>query len=71
VVSFLTSLLEEQAKFVSYTLIKVALVIWGEYCKLDDSKFGEREIIEYTNRLLTSSFLRRINLAFGGTAEGA
>jgi hypothetical protein len=38
----------------------MGVLVWMEYCKLNVKNLGERKIIEFSNRLLSSSFLRRI-----------
>ena len=45
---------------VSVALLKMGVLVGMEYCKLDVKNLEERKIIEFSNRLLSSSFLRKI-----------
>lgn len=62
--------LEEFYSPVSFTLLKLFMILWGEYMKKEDKKMGEREIIEFTNRLMTSAFIKRMLLVLPNKGKG-
>lgn len=58
--SYLEEMVERFNEAVSVSLLKMSVLVWMEYCKLSVKNLGERKIIEFSNRLLSSPFLRKI-----------
>jgi hypothetical protein len=52
--------LEKFEEKVSFSLLKMGVLVWMEYCRLNVKSLEERKIIEFSNRLLSSSFLTKI-----------